>query len=450
MRLAAQEVQLVTKETQKFVLRAVCEHPTYSIEELTLHLKNVGKSITHDEVLQVLSSIAPNKNWSRASVEEVQREILEYLWTLEAQILFLLPVKQKETTIAEFNQLRLRNKQPKISKDLIRHVQSLLMVEGKSLSKFRKYEKEQTILSDVDPTTQAVWSFRMLLCSIDSSTITNLQEFSNRLLREFREKYPILAEKVGKTIQRITERFIENYFPKSVSDLRLRELINLYQSIYGVYKKKGVEGEVLTHKEFQDQNKIVQNAIEELNSIQKIVNKSHEGGFVSKLVSGKVKNREDIVSAIDKIITSLNELIALNNSTNKANMDQALLVQKLQTDYENILLVKNQLDNDLYDAKDRLKFLEDKKVELEKELNDKTESLERAHEKIAELQQTVDRIPEYENKQNMLREELNTAKEIAMKIHRRIEKLKSDLQKVYWDKQKADKQIEELRAKSIS
>ena len=91
-----QEIQTLTKETQKTVLKTICESPTLSIEELTLLLKSKIKNITQEEVLQVIHSISPNKNWHRATADDVQKEILNYLWTLEAQILFLLPTKQKK------------------------------------------------------------------------------------------------------------------------------------------------------------------------------------------------------------------------------------------------------------------------------------------------------------------------------------------------------------------
>ena len=162
-----QEIQTLTKETQKTVLKTICESPTLSIEELTLLLKSKIKNITQEEVLQVIHSISPNKNWHRATADDVQKEILNYLWTLEAQILFLLPTKQKETTIAEFNQIRLQNKQSKASKDLIRHLQTLLSVESKNLSKFRKFQKDLSVQNDLDMNIQAAWLSRTILANLN-------------------------------------------------------------------------------------------------------------------------------------------------------------------------------------------------------------------------------------------------------------------------------------------
>ncbi|MBI1858004.1 MAG: hypothetical protein HYR97_02685 [Candidatus Melainabacteria bacterium] len=437
--LSTQNIQLITKETQKTVLRAVCESPTLSIEELTLYLKSTGKSISQDEVVQVLNTIYLNKNWNKISREEYQKLLLEYLWTIEAQILYLLPVKQKETTVAEFNQFRLRNKQPKVSKDLIRHIQSLLHVDGKNLSKFRKFEKELSLMDDVDPNVLTQWAFRVILASLDISSISDVQSLPGLLIDTFREKFSVLAEKVGKTIQRITEKFVECYFPKGIAEGKLKELIQTYQSIYLNYKQ-GAEGELIVHKEYQDQNKVIETLIQDLEAVREIVNESHEGGFVSKLVSGKVKNREGIVERLEKVTNSLKELMDLNNAVNKANMEKTLLVQKLQSDYENVLLTKTQFENESYDLKEKTNSLEERKKELENELHDKTESLERAHEKIAELQQKIDKIPEIESKEANLREELNFAKDISLQLHRRLTKIKSDIQKLNSEKTKIEKQ----------
>ena len=153
--MPTQEIQTVTKDTQKIVLKTICENPTCTLEELNLMLKSSIKKITQDEILQIIHSISPNKNWHRANQEDIQKEILEYVWVLETQVLFLFPTKQKETTIAEFNQIRLQNKQSKAPKDLIRHIQTILSVDGKNLAKFRRFQKELSIQSDIDINIQA-------------------------------------------------------------------------------------------------------------------------------------------------------------------------------------------------------------------------------------------------------------------------------------------------------
>lgn len=421
-----QEPPTITKETQKTILKAVCENPTFGFEELTLFLKSIGKNISQDEVVQVIQSIAPNKNWHRATKEDVQKEILEYLWTLEAQILFLLPTKQKETTVAEFNQFRLQNKQVKVQKDLIRHLLSLLSVDGKNLVKFRKFEKELSYQNDLDPNTQANWTIRIILSSLNPEHLQNYQELSTLIVNQFKEKYPVLAEKVGKTIQRLSERFTEKYFPKNVSETKLRELITTYQSILNTYKS-GSDKELSTQTEFYDQNKLVQSIIEKLQDAQEIVNESHEGGFLSKLLTGRVKNKEGVIKKIDEVIKSLNQVLGLNFQTNKTINEKVLLVQKLQSDYENIVLVKSQLENDTFNLNEKLNHLEEENNNLKKEFKEKTESLQKAQEKIASLQHTADTIPEHESKENHLREDLSTAKSIAISLYQRVNKLKADL-----------------------
>lgn len=438
--MVQQELQLVTKETQKVVLKALCENPTLSIEDLSLSLKGHGKSVTPEEINQVLLSIAPNKNWSRTTAEETRKEILNYLWILEAQILFLFPTKQKETTLAEFNQLRLRNKQTKVSKDLIRHLQTILLVDGKNLAKFRKFEKDLNILDDVDSATQGTWAMRIVLAVLELDQVSTVQQLSSLTQEKFREAFPLLAEKVGKTLQRISEKLIERYFPKDISGSELKELVAKYQSIFKTYKQ-GTEVEVGIQKEYQDQNKVIDSIIEELSEVKSLVTESHEGGFVSKLISGKVKNKEGVIGRVERAIEMLKELAHLSNVVNQASLDKALLVQKLQTDYESILITKNQLENDLFNIKEDLKSLQEKKVSLDNELKDTRESLERAHEKIATLQQIVDTIPEHQTKENMLREELNTAKDLSLRLYRRLGKLKSDIQRLNLEKERLEKDL---------
>ena len=424
--MPVQELTVITKETQKIVLKAICETPTLGIEELTLSLKNIGKKLSQEEVTQVLHSISPNKNWHRATEEEVQKETLEYLWTLESQIMFLLPTKQKETTIAEFNQIRLQNKQVKAPKDVVRHIQTLLMVENKNLGKFRKFEKELTLLNDLDPTIQSSWAVRIILSNLNLDLVQSQQQLPTLLVSQFKEKFPVLSEKTGKTIQRICERFVEKYFPRNIIDSKLKELVSTCQSIYNTCKK-GVDVESYSKSEFHDQNKLVQNIVEKLKDVQEIIDKSHEGGFLSKLFTGKVKNREGIISKIDEVINSLNQATDLNVQANKTINEKVLLVQKLQSDYENLVLVKGQLENDLYGLNDKIKILEEKNTNLEKDLQDKAQSLEKAHEKIASLQQRVESIPEHESKQSQLREDLTTAKSIAVSLYQRVNKIKADL-----------------------
>lgn len=426
--MTTQELPTISKETQKAVLKAVCESPVSTVEELALLLKNTGNNIPQEEVLQVIQGIAPNKNWHRATQDDLQKELLNYVWSLESQILFLFPTKQKETTIAEFNQLRLQNKQSKVPKDLIRHLQNLLSVDGKNLSKFRKFEKDLSPLQDIDVNVQAGWVLRIILANLPLTTITSGNELPTILKTQFIEKLPLLSEKVGRTIQRICERFTEKYFGKNLSDEKLRELVNEYQSIYNLAKKSS-SGEGQNQSSLPDQNRLVQNIIDELKKVQETINDSHEGGFLSKLFTGKVKNKEGIIGKIDGVINLLSQITSNSQNTNKIVSEKVLLVQKLQSDYENIIFVKTQLENDLYNLNEKIKNLEETKNNLEKELQDKTSSLEKAHEKIASIQQKVDLVPELESRTNMLREELNLAKDFSIRLHGRINKIKADLLK---------------------
>ncbi len=424
--MPTQEIQTVTKETQKIVLKIICEFPTSTVEELMHLLQEREKKISQEEILQVLHSIAPNKNWHRASEEDILKEVLDYIWTLEAQTLFLLPTKQKETTIAEFNQARLQNKQSKVPKDLIRHLQSLLMLEGKNLAKFRKFEKELVVQNELDINIQAMWLPRIILSNIPVNEISEVQELSSLLANQFREKFPAITEKVSKTVQRICERFAEKYFPKNVSSQKLKELISEYQRIYHTYKK-GVETEISGQSDFKDQNKIIQGIIEELQEAKEIINESHEGGFLSKLFTGKVKNKEGVTKKIDNVIESLNQINDLNNKTTKIGNEKILLIQKLQSDYENMVFVKSQLENDLYNLNEKLNGVEEKNSNMEKDLHDKSDSLEKAHEKIAVLQQKSDSIPELEAKTSLFKEDLNTSKELALRLYQRLNRIKADL-----------------------
>ena len=421
-----QEAQPISKDTQKIVLKAMCESPVLGVEELALNLKSTGKNISQDEVLQVLHSISPNKNWHRATKEDVRKELLDYLWTLEAQVLFLLPTKQKETTVAEFNQMRLQNKQVKVQRDLIKHIQSLLYLEGKDLAKFRRFEKDLSLQTDLDPNVYATWLVRIILANINLAHLNSVQELPLILSNQSKEQFPTIAEKVGKTLHRICEKFVEKYFPKNISTEELKALIETYQSIYSTYKK-GHGEETLTRGEFHDQHKLVQSIKDGLQEVQKIVSESHEGGFLSKLVSGKLKNREGIIKKIDDVLNLINQISDLSSQTNKLINEKVLLVQKLQTDYESVVLIKSQLENDLYNLNDKVNQSEEKSIHLEKELEEKTKSLERAHEKITMLQQKADEIPEQDAKLAQLRDELNTAKTIAVSLYQRVNKLKSDL-----------------------
>ncbi len=424
--MLTQEIQMVTKDTQKMILKALCETPVVGVEELVLLLNSRGKTVSQEEVVQVLHSISPNKNWHRASQDDIKKEILNYLWTLENQILFLFPVKQKETTVAEFNQIRLQNKQSKASKDLIRHIQTLLSVESKNLSKFRKFVKDLALQNDIDPNIQAAWMLRIVLAELRMDLIDADVSLASLLVKNLSEKSSVLYERVSKTIQRISERFVEKYFPKNISTALLKELVASYQSNYRMYEA-GIEKEMAAKSESQDYNKLIKQITEYLNEAQEIVNNSHEGGFVSKLFSGKVKNKEGVIEKINEAISLVNQLGELYGKSNKTVSENVLLVQKLQSDYENILLVKSQLENDLYNLKENLKEFEEKSSISQTELHEKTEALEKAYEKIAMLQQKVDRIPELEGKVDTFREELTVAKDIAVRLYSRLNKIKTDL-----------------------
>jgi len=357
--LPIQETQTITKETQKAVLKVICESPTLTIEELSTLLKSRGNKISQEEILQVLHSISPSKNWHRATQEDVQKEVLEYLWTLEAQILFLLPTKQKETTIAEFNQIRLQNKQSKVLKDIIRHLQSILTVDGKNLAKFRKFQKDLSFQNDIDINIQTSWLIRRITSDLNITLVTSCQNLPTLIANQLRERFPTISEKAGKTLQRICEKFVEKYFPKNISENKLKEIVTSYQTIFHNYKK-GSETETSTQSEFYDQNKLTQNIIETLYEVQNIVKESHEGGALSKLFAGKLRNKEGIIKKIDEVINSLNQVCELSNKSNKVSNEKTLLVQKLQSDYENIVLVKSQLENDLYTQKEKIAQLEEK------------------------------------------------------------------------------------------
>jgi len=447
--LPIQETQTITKETQKAVLKVICESPTLTIEELSTLLKSRGNKISQEEILQVLHSISPSKNWHRATQEDVQKEVLEYLWTLEAQILFLLPTKQKETTIAEFNQIRLQNKQSKVLKDIIRHLQSILTVDGKNLAKFRKFQKDLSFQNDIDINIQTSWLIRRITSDLNITLVTSCQNLPTLIANQLRERFPTISEKAGKTLQRICEKFVEKYFPKNISENKLKEIVTSYQTIFHNYKK-GSETETSTQSEFYDQNKLTQNIIETLYEVQNIVKESHEGGALSKLFAGKLRNKEGIIKKIDEVINSLNQVCELSNKSNKVSNEKTLLVQKLQSDYENIVLVKSQLENDLYTQKEKIAQLEEKVSSLDKDQHDKAESLEKAHEKIAAIGQKLELIPELEAKANMLREELNIAKDIALRLYRRVGKIKSDLLKQHSDKTKNNKSNAEQKSSVIN
>ena len=447
--MTTQELPTISKETQKTVLKALCESPASTVEELALMLKNTGNNIPQEEVLQVIHSIAPNKNWHRATQDDIQKELLNYVWNLESQILFLFPTKQKETTVAEFNQLRLQNKQSKIPKDLIRHLQGLLSIDGKNLSKFRKFEKDLSPIQDLDVNVQANWALRIILANLSTDLVTSVIEFPAILKTQFAEKLPLLSEKVGRTIQRICERFTEKYFAKNISDEKLRELINDYQSLYNLARKFS-SGEASGQSNLPDQNKLVQNMLNELKNIQEVINDSHEGGFLSKLFAGKVRNKEGIIKQIDVVIDLLSQITSNNHNTNKIVGEKVLLVQKLQSDYENIVFVKTQLENDLYNLNEKVKTLEEAKDNMEKELHDKTGALEKAHEKIALIQQKVDLVPELESRTNMLREELNTAKDISIRLYGRVSKIKTDLLRQNNEKPKVNKTNGDFKSESDS
>lgn len=426
--MPTQEIQTITKETQKNILKSICESPTLTIDELTSQLKGTLKKISQDEIVQVIHGLSPNKNWHRASEEEIQKEILNYIWTIESEILFLFPAKQKETSVSDFNQLRLQNKQPKVPKDTIRNLQSILMVDGKNLAKFRKFHKELSIQADLDINIQAMWLARIVLANLSLDTNSEVQHLSQMLSKEISEKFPTIAEKTGKTLQRICERFIDKYFPKKISGMKLKELVNLYQTSFNTYKQAS-ESESSNQAELKDQNKIIESITEQLKEVEEIINESHEGGFISKLFSGKVKNKEGIIKKIEDVIAGLNEITELSNKANKSITDKSFLVQKIQSDYDNVIFIKNQLEHDLLNLNEKTQEAEEKNLNLEKELKDKSESLDKLQGKIVSLQQKVDEIPEMEEKLNVLREDLTTAKTISISLYSRIQKMKDELSK---------------------
>jgi len=424
--LHTQESQTLNKETQRTILKSICDNPTLSVEDHVLLLKNKLGKISRDEIIQVIHSIEPNKNWHRASEEEVQAEILEYLWTLESQILFLLPPKQKETTVAEFNQIRLQNKQSKVQKDIIRHLLSSLGTESKNLAKFRKLQKELSVQNDINDETQAAWLCRILFTNLRPENISSINDLNHNLTDEFSNKFPSFSEKTAKSLQRICERFVEKYIPKNISDTKIKSLISKYQNIYNTYRKTS-ESEILVQKDEKDHNELIENIIKQLEEIQNIVSESHEGGFLGKLFSGKIKNKEGVIKKIDAVIEHLSDISELNSRTNKTMSDRSLLVQKTQSDYENILFVKNQLEHDLYTSNEKFKTLEEKVVQSENELQNKKTELEKAQERISALEQKINQIPELESRANLLREELAAAKNISLSLYNRVGKIKADL-----------------------
>lgn len=427
--MPTQEIQTITKETLKTVLKAVCESPTLTIEELSLQLKGSLKKISQSEIVQVIHGISPNKNWHRASEEEIQKEILDYIWTLETQIFFLFPSKQKETSMSDFNQTRLQNKQPKVLKEILRNLIAVLMVEGKNLSRFRKFHKELSFQNDLEINIQTMWLARIVLANINPNQVSNMQDLSSLLASEILEKSPVIAEKSGKSLQRICERFVEKYFPKKISDTRLRELIGLYQTIYNTYKQASESGELSNRTELKDQNKIMDKILERLNEVQNIVNESHEGGFISKLFSGKVKGKDGVISRINEVIALLNEINDVNSKANKSINDKSFLVQKIQSEYDNIVFVKNQLEHDLSNMNEKLQEIQEKNSGLERDFKEKSELVVKLQERIALLQQKVDEIPEIDAKVNLLRDELTSAKTISLSLYSRIQKMKDELLK---------------------
>ncbi len=424
--MTTQELQAISKDTQKFVLKIMSEFPTLSINELTGLIQSRGKKISQEEVTQIIQGISPSKNWQRAEENEIQEEILKYVWTLETQILFLFPTKQKETSTADFNQIRLQNKQSKAPKDLIRHIQSLLMVEGKNLARFRKLQKEFSYQNDLDSNTQAIWAVRILVPQISLNSITNLNSLTNSLIDELRSKFPNVAENSGKTLPRIVERFIEKYIPKTYSDQRLKELISSYQSILNSYKNSQ-SSEISTQCESLDQGKVFKDIIENLKSVQEEIRQSHEGGFLSKLFAGKIKNREGLIEKIGDAIESFTELNEQNLRSQKLSNEKALLLQKVQSEHDALLIAKSQLENDLFSINEKLNTEEEKNTTSCKELNLTTESLEKAHEKIAMLQQKIDELTSASEKSESLKTDLATAKNIAISLYSRINKLKTEI-----------------------
>ena len=427
-----QEVQLVAKDTQKLILKTICEFPSAGLEELIHILTSRGKKVSRDEVIQVLQGISPDTNWHRASQEDMKKEILKYTWTLENQILFILPTKQKETTMAEFNQLRLQKNQPKVTKDLVRHVQSLLSVDGKNLARFRKFIKELSPQSDTEYTVQVLWLLRLSLANLNADLVSSVDELPELLVEQLKEKAPLVFDNTGKTSQRLAEKFVEKYFSTNLTTESLKKVISEFQSTYREYES-GDQPE-LTQQGESDYNKLVQEMIEKMEEVQDVVTKSHEGGFLGKLFSGSLKNREGIIRKVDGVKSLINKLQDFSGKTNKVANEKVLLVQKLQSDYENLLVVKSQLENDLYTLNESFKSLEEKSSSMQKELKEKNESLEKAQERINSLQSRVDQIPELESKVNMLRDEFSVAKEISVRLYSRVNKMKSDLLKQGSDK----------------
>lgn len=447
-KVALQETPLVTREIQKIVLKAMCDTPTMSIEELTLSIKNKGKEVTVEEVTHVIRGISPTEKWHKASSFETLSVKLDYIWTLESQILFLLSTKQKENSLVELNQVRLKSGQPKVSKDLVRHLQSVLMVEGKSLSKFRKFEKEHSLTEDVDVNAKALWSIRLILSQIDLNSLSEVQKLPVLLADSFAERFPSLAGEVGKTLQRICERFVDRYFDRSLTSSELKSLVQKFQSAYDSYKK-GSETTLSENKETVNQVKLINNSIEKLEEIKRIVAESHEGGFLSKLFSGSVKNREGVEKASDEVIEILQELVEANNSSASTTSENALLFQKLQADYDNVLLAKGQLEAELLEYKEKSESLELKNKELMNECQDATTSLEKAHEKIADLQQNVDKLSTSEENSSKLKEEFKLSKNMTVKLYKRINRLKQDLENQARDLPKKDVDSSSIKSETV-
>ncbi len=426
--LSTQDQQTINKDNQKFVLKILCEIPSTKIEDLLPLLQSRGKKITKEELDQVIFSIAPTKNWQKASEEETQQEILNYVWTLENQILFLFPTKQKETSVADFNQIRLQNKQVKAPKDIIRQVQTLLHLEGKNLSRFRKFQKDLSLQTEVDVTIIAMWAARLALASIKQDQITNKNDLSNLLVKSLKENYTAASEKVGRTLQRICEKLVEKYFPTNISEEKLKELISLYQSTFNAAKSHS-DIDTSIPEETCDQAKLIETIIEKLKLVQEDINQSTEGGFLSKLFAGKIKNKEEIIGKINESIESLNEVSDQSFKITKSINEKSLILQKLQSDYEALLLTKSHLENDLNSLSDKYTNLENKNSSLNSELTNSTEALEKAHEKIAALQQKSEELSLLPQKNNSLSDELKDAKTIALSLYSRINKLKSEILK---------------------
>ena len=424
--MTAQTAQMVNKETQKIVLRALFEAPSTTPEELTLTLNSQAKNLSQEEIFQVLNLILPENNWYRITKENTHKEILSYVWTLEFQVLFLLPAKQKENTIAEFNQVRLQNNQTKVSKDLIRHIQSLLQVDSKNLSKFRKFVKDLSFQNDIDPNTQTEWMLRVLLAELDMNSISTFEDLSKTLIDQLKEKSPVIFEKAGKTVFRLSERFAEKYFPKDASADLLRELVRCYQDTYHRYAT-GVHSEIQHHGESRDYNMLIQEIVRYLNESKNLLVSSHEGGFFSKLISGKVKNKEGILEKIDDAVKLINQLGDLNNKSNKTVSEKVLLLKKVQSDYENVVLTKNQLEKDLFSLREKTDMLEEKNNSMQNEVREKTEQMNKALEKLSSLEEKSSQVPDLESKVSLLRNDLNFSREISVRLYSRVKKLKTDL-----------------------